>query len=76
MYDILELMPEDGHFVALWTYNNAVWTAIFMKRDNQWFRFDEDGNGDWDDIEHPRFYIPTQNPDVIDVRYVVLNRDI
>ena len=77
MYDIIEMMPEHGHFVALWTYNNAVWTATFMKRNNQWFRFiDEEGNGDWNDIEHPRFYIPTHNPDVKDVRYVVLSTEM
>ena len=76
MYEILEIMPEDGHFVALWTYDNAAWTGIFKKMNDRWFRFDEDVNGDWNDIEHPRFYIPTHNPDVKDVRYVVLSTEM
>lgn len=76
MYEILEIMPEDGHFIALWTYDNAVWTNTFMRRNNQWFRFNEDGNGEWNTIEHPRFCIPTHNVNVKDVRYIVLSRDI
>lgn len=74
MYEILELMPEEGHFVALWTYNNAVWTCTFKRRNGQWYKFDDDN--DWITVDHPEQHIPTRNPDVHGVRYLVVNTEM
>ena len=31
MYEILENMPESGNFLAIWTYNERVWSCKFEK---------------------------------------------
>lgn len=41
-----KIMPDSGQFVAMWTYNNQVWSYTLRIRDGVLYRVTEQGFGE------------------------------
>lgn len=78
MYSLDELMPEDGHFIAVWTYDGKVWSTTFRFCEGIWLKYVGEYNHDgeeWERVGNPREHIPTRNPLVTNVRFLRVDSD-
>ena len=63
MYELLDGMPVDGHFLLLWTYNGKVWSETFTHRDGGWRRYITESD-DYSDIVNPYNSVPRDGENV------------
>lgn len=78
MYSLDDFMPEEGHFVAIWTYDGKAWSTTFSFFGGSWLKYvgEYSHNGEeWEEITHPRDHIPTINTRVTDVRFLRVDSD-
>ena len=70
MYEILDNMPESGNFLAIWTYNERVWSCQFVKSvsSGRWTMYNTE-LGESADIVHPLDYIP-RGSDITNVAFI------
>lgn len=63
MYEVVDAMPEDGHFLLLWTYNNKVWSETFTYIGRGFRRYIPESD-DYSEITDPMGFVPRDAEDV------------
>lgn len=63
MYELVDSMPEDGHFLLLWTYNGKVWSETLTYFADGWRKYEVDSDG-YSDFLDPMTLVPRDGENV------------